>query len=190
MVTARFVNGQVVAEDRFARFYASDYSEAKNSTRLEGYPGLTAEMDVHQDWNIISGSQIGGNTTVILTRLLNTTDQQDRVVSSGKTRVMWAWAAGNSVGYHAGHRGVSVITFFDTTVQGGQTIGNAAQAFPAYDGTISGAFNNYLIPARTTSYSCQVSLSYHMTTPLFSSQTFTFACCSRSTWVVVRTNTW
>ena len=94
MVTVNVVNGQVYVDDRYADFAASTYTAAAGA----GYVGLTALVDTHQDWTIVSGSESGGNMEVWLTRELNTTDSQDRAVNTeGSTRITWAWGASDSV---------------------------------------------------------------------------------------------
>ena len=109
LVTARIVNGVVNVEDRHATFVGSGYSEANGTRCLSGsclYPGLTAEVDAQQDWTIISGSYHNNTQEFIISRLLNTTDKQDRAIVAGVTRTLWAWGAGDTVGYHSGNRGV------------------------------------------------------------------------------------
>ena len=119
LVTARLVDGKVKVEDRHAAFVASAYTEEGSKMCLAGaclFPGLTAKLDSRHDWTIISGSRVNNTQEFVLTRLLNTTDTQDRPIEAGETRILWAWGSGTTVGYHSGNRGVGVIEFYAKTV--------------------------------------------------------------------------
>ena len=115
LVTARLVDGKVKVEDRHAEFVASAYTETGSNKCLAGaclLPGLTAKLDSHHDWTIISGSRVNNTQEFVMSRLLNTTDKQDRPIEAGQTRILWAWGSGTAVGYHSGNRGVGVIEFY------------------------------------------------------------------------------
>jgi hypothetical protein len=135
--------GKVSADDRYAAFAPTTYSLP---AAVNGYQGLTAAMDTHNDWTIVSGSEQGGVTEVWVTRALNTSDQQDRVITSGPNRIVWSWGSTDVVAYHSSNRGTSSATFTGST---------AAQAFPAYDGMWEHRFQNYSIPTQVTTYACQ-----------------------------------
>ena len=115
LVTARLVDGKVKVEDRHADFVASAYTETGSTKCLAGaclFPGLTAKLDSRHDWTIISGSRVNNTQEFVMSRLLNTTDKQDRPIEAGQTRILWAWGSGTAVGYHSGNRGVGVIEFY------------------------------------------------------------------------------
>ena len=117
------------------------------SNYANGYQNLYAYEDTHNDWTIVSGKLENGVTEVWLTRPLSTGDSQDRAITSGSMRIIWAWGNGNSVSYHGSNRGTKSTTF----------IGDAAsQAFPAYDGSWTMRMANYTVPhERITTYACQ-----------------------------------
>ena len=144
MVTAAVVSGDVRAEDRYADFAATTY--APSTSYANGYAGLTAALDTHDDWTIVSGSELGGTTEVWLTRPLVTGDYQDRDVVSGPNRIVWAWSGADSVSYHGSNRGSGMITFF----------GSAASAdIPANDGSWKLHMDAYTVPQQITTYACQ-----------------------------------
>ena len=135
--------GEVSAEDRYAAFAPTTYSLP---AAVNGYQGLTAAMDAHNDWVIVSGSEQGGVTEVWVTRALDTSDHQDRVITSGPSRIVWSWGSTDVVAYHGSQRGTTSATFTGNT---------ATQSFPAYDDMWEYRFHDYPIPTQTTTYACQ-----------------------------------
>jgi len=136
-------SGKVSADDRYAAFAPTTYSLP---SAANGYSGLTAAPDTHNDWTIVSGSEEGGVTEVWVTRPLGTGDHQDRNITSGPNRIVWSWGATDVVAYHGSNRGTSSATFYGSS---------AAQAFPAYDGVWQHQFQSYPVPTQTTTYACQ-----------------------------------
>ena len=82
-------DGHAYAEDRYATFAPNAGSNP--STGVQSLPALTAALDTYNDYTIISGSQLDGTTSVYVTRPLDTSDTQDRVVAANaSTAVVWA----------------------------------------------------------------------------------------------------
>jgi len=142
MVTASVVDGQVRAEDRHALFAPSTYDP---STGI-GYHSLWATEDVHNDWTIVSGEESNGKTKVYVTRPLDTGDSQDRVIISGTMKIIWSRGSSDTVMYHCGNRGPSMVTFFGEP---------ESESFPAYDGVFEQRVANFSILPATTRYVCQ-----------------------------------
>ena len=113
MVTAAVVNGEVVVDDRYAAFAGTTYSAANNY--VNGYSGLTAAVDDHADWTIVSGGEADGHTFVWVTRELVTADAQDRPVVAGMNRIVYAYGSTDAVGYHGANRGSGTEVFFGTS---------------------------------------------------------------------------
>ena len=150
MVTAYVADSSVFAQDRHALFAPT--LDVGNT-----YDGLTAALDDHNDWSIVSGMDHNGITEVYLTRALRTGDTQDRDVIRGPQRIVWSWGTSDTVGYHGSRRGAGLITFLSSS-----TGSAAARPFPAYDGVLVQRFRPYEIPARDTTYACQ-SMSFDVT---------------------------
>lgn len=67
-------DGEFIADDRYVPWAPYSYEQ-------EGVQGLYAyEDDCSNDWTVISGDETDGVVTVLVARLLNTGDAQDRVV--------------------------------------------------------------------------------------------------------------
>ena len=143
MVTAYVAGDKVHVQDRFALFAPT------LDTGYE-YSGLTASLDAHNDWSIVSGSEDDGVTDVHLTRALKTGDSQDREIIPGPQRVVWAWGSADAVGYHGSRRGAGLVTFLNSA--NGSV---AARPFPKFDGVWEGRFQAYVMPAQVTTYACQ-----------------------------------
>lgn len=144
MVTVSVTNDKVNVQDRYAVFAPTDDTGY-------GMPTLTALEDDHNDWSIMWGYEDAGVTHVYVTRALNTSDTQDRVVGTGPIRITWAWGTGDTVVYHGPNRGASKIAFVP------EEDPDAAQTeLPAHDGSWTFNFKNYTIPSsRVTTYACQ-----------------------------------
>merc|ERR1719473_1247295 len=145
MVTAYVDSaGTVHADDRYAGWAANQYNVNTGDVDM---PDLQAIKDVHNDWTVVTGSEADGTTAVYLTRPLNTSDTQDRIIIAGqRTRIIYAWGSSDTVAYHGkAQRGVGMTTF------------GAADAPPAITTTDYQEFkiNPYNIPAMGTAYSCQ-----------------------------------
>ena len=144
MVTAAVFDGQVTVDDRHAVFAPTTYSLP---SATDGFLGLTALFDVHNDWIVVAGSEANGVTWVWLTRPLATGDQQDRDVTGGPTRIVWAWGNTDVVTYHSTNRGVDIVTFFADV--------EPEPLLPAHDGVWNLRLSDYAIPAQTVTYVCQ-----------------------------------
>ena len=115
---------------------------------VNGYTGLMAVADFHDDWTVVSGSEESGKTEVWLTRPLVTSDTQDRDIVQGSMRIIWAWGAGTAAAYHGVNRGVSSTIFFGTSTSNPD--------LPAYDGKWTKTFDSYTVPhSHITTYACQ-----------------------------------
>ena len=137
--------GKVHAEDRYATFAGNVYTP---STGAQSFPTLTAALDDHQDWTVVSGFEINGKTVVHISRPVATGDPQDRTFTTGQpTRIVWAYGASDVVGGHSGSsRGARQVR-----------LGATAQttSIPANDGYWERRVNSYTIPTQVTTYSCQ-----------------------------------
>ena len=138
LLTVSVTNGQISADDRYADFAPTTYT---GPTYTNGYSGLTAAFDVHNDWSIVGGSEVGGVTEVWLTRALVTGDQQDRDVLGGPNRIVWAWGASDQVLYHGSKRGATTATFFGSA---------ASSGIPEHDGSWKVQMAGYTVPTQRT----------------------------------------
>jgi len=149
MMTAYVIGPTVVVDDRYATFAASaGATSATGDQNLLG-AGLTASLDTHNDWTIVSGSETDGVTSVYATRELDTGDQQDRAIGTADpTRIVWAHGTGDSISYHGTTRGSTAIHF-----------GGALPTIPANDGSWTRRISNYNIRAGEqtsgTTYACE-----------------------------------
>lgn len=146
LVTAYVTSsGKVHAEDRYAAFAANQYTP---STGTQSFPTLTAAVDQHQDWTVVSGFEVDGKTAVHISRPVSTGDSQDRTFTPLQpTRIVWAYGASDTVGGHSGAaRGSRQVS-----------LGAAEQAvsMPANDGYWERKVSSYSIPQQVTTYSCQ-----------------------------------
>lgn len=108
--------------------------------------GIAPVLDTHNDWNLIHGEvTAGGGMAFELTRLLNTTDLQDRVIGPGASEIIWAHGTGAVMVYHSSNRGIGTINF----------ITNTLPVLPAYTNYADLRVNNFLLPAQSTFYAVQ-----------------------------------
>eukprot|EP00339_Tiarina_fusa_P002981 CAMPEP_0117069238 /NCGR_PEP_ID=MMETSP0472-20121206/48557_1 /TAXON_ID=693140 ORGANISM="Tiarina fusus, Strain LIS" /NCGR_SAMPLE_ID=MMETSP0472 /ASSEMBLY_ACC=CAM_ASM_000603 /LENGTH=302 /DNA_ID=CAMNT_0004791685 /DNA_START=8 /DNA_END=913 /DNA_ORIENTATION=+ len=141
IVTAQVTNGNVMAQDRYVPFAAWDGTS---------YTGLYAAEDVVNDWTILEGYRIDGEMVVVLKRLLNTNDPQDRPVIPGSQRIIWAWGSGNTVSYH-GNRGATIATF----VAGTSVLDVPTGGGNGVTGSWQFKFDGFPLPPSRTTYACQ-----------------------------------
>ena len=147
LVTISTRGGVLSASDRYAGFAPSNHVEGT----LSGYIGLTAIMDIRNDWTVESASRSEGETVVHVSRALDTGDLQDRGVGSGPVRVLWAIGMTDEVSYHHGHRGSTLVRFLpDETHTDGHSPG-----LPDHDGQWEIRLSNYTVPRQHTTYACQ-----------------------------------
>jgi hypothetical protein len=71
----------------------------------------TPMMDDCQNWDLISGEEANGMTTVEAKRRLNTNDTQDRPFEA-ESRVVIAWGNSDTFGYHSANRKPVVVRFW------------------------------------------------------------------------------
>ncbi|XP_067933220.1 DBH-like monooxygenase protein 1 homolog [Watersipora subatra] len=133
IITASVINGKAFLQDR--------YSE-KN-----GFP----TMDISQDVELLSGSEVNGVTTVKFTRKHNTCDDRDMVIGTDTMRVIYAISPDgrDALSYHTpfnrGTRSIYLRKEFIPT-----------QDLPADAFTFDVAVDNIDIPAYHTMYYCEL----------------------------------
>jgi hypothetical protein len=78
------------------------------------------EEDTCQDWVLVSASQgeEGGQplTTFQVKRKLDTQDTQDRPITTGFNKIVWAVGKSTSISYHGSTRGINAIDFLSDSM--------------------------------------------------------------------------
>jgi hypothetical protein len=162
IVTARFEGGKPVVEDRFvpwqafpfapygARYFAPSLPAEGLSTSPSLFPSLDTSLGGTGSWEVLSGAQAGGCSSVVMRRALVTGDRNDRPFTPGAAQVvMWAYGDSDAVGYHGGNRGVLSIDFgSNTTAQP-----DVATCPDCY--TVEVRMTDYTVPAQETTYACE-----------------------------------
>lgn len=70
-------------------------------------------LDACQDWELEEATQTNGWTTFRINRALATDgDLQDRPISAGLTKILWAHGATDAIAYHGSKRGVGGVAFY------------------------------------------------------------------------------
>mgnify|MGYP006076240781 FL=1 len=102
-----FSNGKVGAAHALDAF---DYN-------LTAQSGSGVNIDIQQDWLVISNTVNAGERTIVASRFLNTGDVTDNVLNFSDATVDVVWAKGetasNTIAYHGVNRGVRNLTWVD-----------------------------------------------------------------------------
>eukprot|EP01100_Stratorugosa_tubuloviscum_P013603 TRINITY_DN6906_c0_g1_i1.p1 TRINITY_DN6906_c0_g1~~TRINITY_DN6906_c0_g1_i1.p1 ORF type:complete len:905 (-),score=345.12 TRINITY_DN6906_c0_g1_i1:55-2586(-) len=111
--------GQMVGSDAIISIVSGGsvtVTDYRITSRAVGCPGVCDEET--QDAFLVSGSEVGGVTTVTWRRKLSTGDSNDiAILDNGvATNVVFAFSSSDSLGYHGGTRGSASINFFTNSV--------------------------------------------------------------------------
>ena len=147
IVTVEVVDGETRVQDRHCNWVASNPEQGTLSDpQALLMDGLTADEDVHNDWTVHGGYEDEGQMVVEISRPLDTGDLQDRVITMGNTKIIWAWNDGDDVGYHGSRRGTATIPFIE----------DPSDRIPEHDGVWEFRIDNFSVPVENiTTYACQ-----------------------------------
>jgi hypothetical protein len=74
----------------------------------------TPVVDIHQDWNLLEGTEKGDRTMLKFSRICDTDDVQDVKFSLDSQRLLWAIGSNDTIDFRAFHRrGVYPINILD-----------------------------------------------------------------------------
>ena len=102
-VTYDFNQGAMV-DDRWVPWSA--YDENNAGVNASFFPRL----DTYNEWSLLCVRSTGTFLSVIVRRLLDTQDGQDRAIANGTIPTIWAWGTTPGVAYHI-DRGSDYVTF-------------------------------------------------------------------------------
>ncbi|OXA47899.1 DBH-like monooxygenase protein 2 [Folsomia candida] len=75
--------------------------------QMQDYIGqgfVTPKMDLHNDWILLEGVEVGGKTTLKFSRLINSCDEEDYPIGIDTTRLIWAYGDTDEIKYHSATR--------------------------------------------------------------------------------------
>ncbi|CAL1540451.1 unnamed protein product [Lymnaea stagnalis] len=114
-------------------------------------------QDVHQDWFLLSGTEVGDFTTLTFIRKLVTCDSEDLPILNGTTRVIYSYhpsdpTAGDAIGFHGtGRYGTRSILMLDPPASEENSV-----KLPDDVITVDFLNRNFSVPGADTYYRCQV----------------------------------
>ncbi|CAL1540452.1 unnamed protein product [Lymnaea stagnalis] len=115
------------------------------------------QVDAQHNWQLLSGVEEGGHTSLVFVRRLDTCDPDDRPINTGTTRVIFSYhpvdpGADDRVPYHgASRRGTKSIYLLDSPIaeKDGAPLPN--DVF-----TVDFLNENFSVPGNDTYYNCRV----------------------------------
>jgi len=114
--------------------------------------GNTAPVpDTHQDWHLMSGTQVAGVTSLTFYRRLDTCDDQDLAILEGTTRVIYAYGPTDTVAYHGPQqRGAKSLLLLDPP-----SYESKNHPLPHNVETLDFLNGNFSMPGKDTFYHCK-----------------------------------
>jgi len=136
--------------------------------------GFYPNLDTYNDWSLLCLSSTSTSLSVVVRRLLDTQDGQDRAIVSGTLPTVWAWGTTAQVAYHT-DRGSDFITFFGTATPQSvvcssisdcdTTVGSSGKVTLGFSATNTNFASNPLVTqlAGSTGYPVQATETQYVT---------------------------